>query len=153
MIEVLEDVVSADGKNTKKIKKRIGKGIGIISEITNILEKTTLGENYFTTALLLRESLFLNDILTNSEVWYGLTKQDIEDLDVLLLRKFLNTKISVPTESLYLELVCLNINTIIMARRNQLPPLLGYKEKKKKYCPKFSKLSGNTVPQEIGVNK
>ena len=59
MIEVLEDVVSADGKNTKKIKKRIGKGIGIISEITNILEKTTLGENYFTTALLLRESLFL----------------------------------------------------------------------------------------------
>ena len=52
MIEVLEDVVSADGKNTKKIKKRIGKGIGIISEITNILEKTTLGENYFTTGLV-----------------------------------------------------------------------------------------------------
>ena len=87
------------------------------------------------------------------QVWYGLTKQDIEDLEVLLLRKFLNTKISVPTESLYLELVCLNINTIIMALRNQHPPLLGYKEKKKKYCPKFFKLSGNTVPQEIGVNK
>ena len=62
----LGDVISDDGKNMKNIKKRISKGLGIISEIMNILEKVTLGKHYFTTAVLLRESLFLNGILTNS---------------------------------------------------------------------------------------
>ena len=86
----------------------------------NILEKVTLGEFYFSTAILLRESMFLNGILTNAEIWYGLTKSDmkeLEDLDISLLRKILNSKCSVPAEALYLELGCLNINTIIKARR------------------------------------
>ena len=125
MVEVdfdtyLGDIVSGDGKNSKNVKKRISKGIGIISDIMNILEKVTFGEHYYSTALLLRESLFINGILTNAEVWYGLTKDEVkefENLDCLLLRKILNTKSSVPSESLYLELGCLNIETIIKARR------------------------------------
>ena len=86
----------------------------------NILEKITLGEYYFSTAILLRESMFVNGILTNAEIWYGLTKAEVgelEDLDEQLLRRILNTKYSVPAECLYLELGCLNISTIIKARR------------------------------------
>ena len=78
-------------KNSKNIKKRISKGLGIISDITNILEKVTLGEYYFSTAILLRESMFVNGILTNAEIWYGLTKAEVgelEDLDEQLLRKY-----------------------------------------------------------------
>ena len=66
------------------------KGLGIIAEMMNILEKVTLGQHYFTTAVLLRESLFLNGILTNSEIWYGLSNSEIkefENLDHILLRK------------------------------------------------------------------
>ena len=58
----LGDIISGDGKHGKTIKKRLGKGMGIISEIMNILEKVTLGEFYFSTAILLRESMFLNGI-------------------------------------------------------------------------------------------
>ena len=125
MIQVTEDsylgdIISGDGKNSKTIAKRISKGLGIISEIMNILEKVTLGEFYFPTALLLRESMFLNGILTNAEIWYGLSNAEIkelEDLDVSLLRKILKTKFSIPAEVLYLELGCLNITTILKARR------------------------------------
>ena len=69
---------------------------------------------------MLRESLFLNSILTNCDVWVGLTKsevEELEDLDLVLLRKFLQTPFSVPVEAIYLELGCLNVETIIKSRR------------------------------------
>ena len=116
----LGDIISADGKNYKTIKDRVGRGIGKISDILNILEKVTLGEHFFKTAILLRESMFLNSVLSSSEIWYGLSKtniQDLEDLDASLLRKILNAPISVPIEALYLELGLLNIENIIKARR------------------------------------
>ena len=77
----------------EKATKRVGKGMGIISNIMNILEKVTLGEHYFSTAILLRDSLFINSILTNANIWYGMTKsemKELSDLDSLLLRKILN---------------------------------------------------------------
>ena len=64
--------------------------------------------------------MFLNGILTNSEIWYGLNKNEIEqleDLDKDLLRKIMKTPISTPSESMFLELGCLDIGTIIKARR------------------------------------
>ena len=81
MVEVdhdtyLGDIVTADGKNTMNIKKRISKGIGIISDIMNILERVTFGEYYFKIAMVLRESKFINGILTNTEIWYGLTEAE-----------------------------------------------------------------------------
>ena len=86
----------------------------------NILEKVTLGRHYYETALLLRESIFLNGILTNVESWHGLSSAQIyqlETVDKLLLRKLLNTPVSTPTEAIYLELGILSIGTIIKARR------------------------------------
>merc|ERR1711888_534910 len=82
MLEVSEDVylgdtISADGKNAKNIRNRIARGTGIVCEIMNILNTVTLGEHYFATAMLLRESLFLNSILTSAEIWYGLRNEEI----------------------------------------------------------------------------
>jgi hypothetical protein len=68
----------------------------------------------------LRESMFLNGILTNSEIWYGLKKSEIEQLENLdkdLMRKIMNTPISTPSESMYLELGCIDIETVIKSRR------------------------------------
>ena len=39
----LGDILSADGKNTKNIKSRISKGIGIISQIIHILDEISFG--------------------------------------------------------------------------------------------------------------
>ena len=83
----LGDIISADGSN-KNVKNRIKKGHGKINDILTILEKTSLGYYYFKIALLLRESMFLNSILTNSDIWVGLTKSEIEEfenLDLMLL--------------------------------------------------------------------
>ena len=82
--------ISGDGRNTRNIKKRVGKGLGIITQIINLLNMINLGEYYCETVILLRESVFLNGILTNAEIWYSLTREEIkelEDLDLTLLRK------------------------------------------------------------------
>ena len=64
----LGDIVSNDGKNTKNINNRIGRGIGKINDILNILSKFPLVKFYFKTALMLRESLILNSVLTNADI-------------------------------------------------------------------------------------
>ena len=128
----LGDIIASNGKNTKNIANRIQKGHGKITEIMTMLETTPLGPHYFKTALLLRESLFLNSILTNADIWVGVTSDEIkqfEDLDLIFLRKFLKTPFSVPAEAVYLELGCINIGTMIKARRcNYLHYLVKQRE-------------------------
>ena len=100
-------MISSDGKNRKNVDKRISNGLGIISQITNLLEVVSFGHHYIEIALLLRESMLINGILHNAEVWYGLTKSeiaDLEDLDRLLMRRILKAPISTPKEALYLEI-------------------------------------------------
>ena len=70
----LGDIISGDGKNTKNIQNRIAKGLGKISSITDLLNKICLGPFYFQVALLLRESMFINGILINAEVWHNVKK-------------------------------------------------------------------------------
>ena len=85
-----------------------------------MLEKVTLGHHYFKIAMLLRERLFLNGILTNSEVWYGMKKSEIKELealDKLLLRSILETPVTTPMEAMQLELGIMSISTLIKARR------------------------------------
>ena len=79
----LGDIISEDGKNTKNIKNRISKGVGIISQIMTMLESVTLGEHFFSTSVLLRESKFLNGILTNCDIWYGFNSAVIDEFEKL----------------------------------------------------------------------
>ena len=128
----LGDIISSDGSNNLNIQSRVSKGQGLITQIMNILEKVTLGSHYFQVAMLLRESIFMNGILTNAEVWYGLSAKQVgqlESVDKLLLRKLLNTPVSTPSEGMQLELGILSINTVIKARRiNFLHYLLNTSE-------------------------
>ena len=71
------DVVSRDGSNLKNVRSRVGKGIGIISQIMSILETVSFRKYYFQIAMTLRETMFLNGILTNAEIWYNLKKSGI----------------------------------------------------------------------------
>ena len=116
----LGDILSADGKNSANLKDRIGKGLGIISEIMSILDSISFGFQYFRIFNLLRESMFINGILTNTEVWYGVGKTEfgeLEELDRMLIRRALKCQVSTPKESYYLELGLLPIQHIIKARR------------------------------------
>ena len=116
----LGDVVSGDGSNKLNIANRVSKGQGKIAEIISMIDSISLGKHYFKIALLLRESIFLSSIVTNSEVWYRLTKSEIEDLESVdrsLLKRILAVPNSTPTAALYLETGCIRIGTILKARR------------------------------------
>ena len=116
----LGDLISSDGKNKKNIDKRISKGLGIITQIMNLLDIISFGSHYIEIALLLRESMFINGVLFNAEVWYGLTKAEVgefEKLDRLLLRRILGTPVSTPQEAMYLELGIIPIGMVIKVRR------------------------------------
>ena len=123
----LGDIISNDGSNSKNIKSRVGKGLGIISQIMNILETVSFGRYYFQIAMTLRESMFLN-----AEIWYNIKKTEIEELEELdrcLLRKIFSTQISCPKEALFLESGAISIGTIIKSRRlNYLHYLVKEKE-------------------------
>ena len=116
----LGDIIQQDGKNTSNIKNRVKKGIGIVSKIMDMLNTVTYGEKYFETAATLREAELINGMLTNAEVWYGVSQtelNELEEVDKLLLRRILNAPSSVCIESLYLELGLTPINIIIKAMR------------------------------------
>ena len=137
----LGDVVRADGKNSSNIQARVSKGLGIVSQIMTILETVSFGEKFYNIALSLREAMFLNGILTNADVWYNVTKSDIEELEIvdrLLLRRILAVPESTCIEALYLETGCLDIATVMKAKRvNYLHYLL--KENEETMLYKFFK--------------
>ena len=107
-------------KNKHNIEARVSKGLGIVSQIMDILKCVRFGAHYFEIALTLRESIMINGMLTNCEVWYGLTDNEVgqlEEVDRLLLRRILNVAASCPVETLYLELGCVPLRIVIKSRR------------------------------------
>ena len=85
-----------------------------------MIENISLGKHFFKIAILLRDTLFLSSILTNSEVWYNITAGEIEELEMIdrtLLRRIFSVPKSTPSAGIYLETGCMRIGTIIKARR------------------------------------
>ena len=116
----LGDILSNDGRNIKNIKSRVNKGKGIINRIMTKLEAIPFGKYYFETAVILRDSLLVSSMLSNSEAWYNVTEAELnllETVDHMLLRKILKTPKSTPKEILYLELGCMPFRDIIRKRR------------------------------------
>ena len=76
----------------------------------------------------MRNAMFLNGILTNSEVWYGLNSShltELEEVDEYLLRKILNVHSKTAIEMIYLETGTIPIRYIIKSRRlSYLPHIL-----------------------------
>ena len=113
-------LICADGSNEKNIKARRAKGFGIVDQIISMLNDICFGPHVFQVAMVLRSSLFINSILFNSEVWYGITKAEIETLETVdnfLLKKILDAPCTTPTPMLYLELGCVPIRFILISRR------------------------------------
>ena len=103
----LGTIISADGKNTKDIDAKVAKAQGLIKQLKSNLEEMCFGSFLFEVAVILRDSIFINGIMTNLEASYGLTETDIENLekcDEQLLRLILECPATTPKEMLYLEL-------------------------------------------------
>ena len=77
----LGDTIRDDGKNDSNIRNRVNKGLGIVTKIMDILKTVTYGEKYFEIAATLREAELINGILTNADVWYGVSKSQMDELE------------------------------------------------------------------------
>ena len=103
----LGDFISEKGTDNETIEQRSKKAIGIITQIFSILSSISLESFHFDIAIVLRESLFVNIILMNAEVWHNVKLKHIlslEKLDLNLLRKILNAHPQTPLETFFLQL-------------------------------------------------
>ena len=95
----LGDKVCSSGSNYLNINNKVNQGIGAVSQILSMLNKVSLGHNYFEIALIMKESMLVSKMLSSSEVWYNVTKDQytkLERIDELYLRRIFNVSISVP---------------------------------------------------------
>ena len=116
----LGDIISSNGKNSQNIESRVAKGLGIVSQILDLLKTVSFGIHFFEIAASLREAMLVNGLLTNCEVWHGITEGEVsklEEVDRLLLRQVFQVASSCPTEALYLELGCIPLGLVIKSRR------------------------------------
>ena len=72
----LGDLISSSGKEKQNLITRKEKGFGIVTEILSILEEVPLGKFKIQIALVLRQAMFLNGILFNSEAWHNVSEKD-----------------------------------------------------------------------------
>ena len=116
----LEDVINSHGTIDDTISQRKNKSIGIVNQVFGILESVSLGFCYMEIALILREAMLVNGILTNAEVWYKLTEKNLttlESADLCLFRKIFGANQKKATELFYLETGKMPLRYVISKRR------------------------------------
>ena len=65
----LGDALQSNGKNEMNINERMNRGRGALNRICQLLEDLCLGSYYFEVANILKDSLLLSSLLSNSESW------------------------------------------------------------------------------------
>ena len=78
------DIITGDGKNYKNINSRRSRGYGIAGDILAILDEVPFGIYKVEAGIIMRNSMLINSMLSNSEVWYGLNETEIAKLEDLI---------------------------------------------------------------------
>ena len=116
----LGDKIDMSGRIKPTILSRILKGYGAISNILAITNEVPLAHWRIEAGLKLRQAMFLNGTLFNSEAWQGISPGEIEMIEKVdedLLRGLLKAHSKIPLEALYLETGCIPVRFIIKSRR------------------------------------
>ena len=125
----LGDIIHKSGKVTTNLAERRVKAAASSSIIRAILQDIPLGKYRTEIGLELRQAMFINSVLYNSETWHGLKPTDITELELIdkqLLRFICKAHAKTPVEFLYLETGALPISFIISSRRlNYLHTILN----------------------------
>ena len=72
----------------QKKEKKKNRGLGAVNQIQQLLDDLCLGDYHFEAANILRNSLLLSSLLSNSETWYDVTKKEISELESVNEGKF-----------------------------------------------------------------
>ena len=77
----LGDFISSDGKLDATIHDRIRRAYSYLSEIRALLTDMPFGKWRIQIGLLLRDAMFVNGILFNSEAWHAIKPKHMEELE------------------------------------------------------------------------
>ena len=116
----LGDILSTSGTLDATIENRRQKGVGVCSQIIGMVNGLSLGHYYFKISFLYRNTMLINGILTNAEVWYPVSETQIgilENVDLMLIRKLVKGHSKTAKEAFFLESGLLPIKFICMKRR------------------------------------
>ena len=116
----LGDIFHKSGKAKFNIIERQNKAYAILAEIRAILEDVPLGKYRTEVGLHLRQAMFINGVLFNSEVWPELSATDlamISNADHRLIRTICQAHSKTPIEFLYMETAAQPLQYIISSRR------------------------------------
>ena len=116
----LGQIISSDSKNTANITKLRNKGIGLKNKVIQMLNTMPGGIYHFEISVIFRNAYIISSMLSNSEVWYGITKAEIrllEQVDEQFTRELFECSNHVATELLYLDLGLTPISFIIKSRK------------------------------------
>ena len=119
-ITYLGDISNISGDINDTVSARGMKAVGINSQISSLLSSISLGMFHFEIALVLRESLLINAILTNSESWYFVSQKNLECFEaanIRMLRNCFNSHPNTVREAYYLECGKNQIRYILSKRR------------------------------------
>ena len=94
-----------------------------------ILNAIPFGKYQTEAGIYMRNGMLINGMLTNSEIWYGITTDELkqlESVDEYLLRKILRGHSKTSIELIYLETGTIPIRYLLKARRiNYLRTILN----------------------------
>ena len=79
----LGDIIHKSGKLSAILADRHAKAVASLSVIRAILQDIPLGKYKVEIGLELRQALFINSVLFNSENWHGLKKTDTANIDII----------------------------------------------------------------------
>ena len=113
-------IISSDGKNDLDCQERYHQGIGSANQILSILNAAAFNKTYFQSALLFRNSMMINSMLSGVEALHNLTESNIKSIeacDTYLMKQLFNTGKCTPIISYYLETGAILPRFIIIGRR------------------------------------
>ena len=102
----LGDIIMRTGSNENNIEQRKITGLAAINQIMSMLNLTSLGHFYFEIALILRDTILISKLEFNSEIWYNVSKKQIEKLqqiDETYLRKIFDVTKTAPKVGIYID--------------------------------------------------
>ena len=114
------DLFHSSGKVKHNLLERTSKAHAILAEIRAILTDVPLGKYRTEIGLQLRQAMFINGLLFNSEVWQGAGSSDIkclENVDHQLMRVICNGHAKTPLEFMYMETAAQPLKYYIASRR------------------------------------
>ena len=116
----LGDYISHDGKHDNTHKDRTLRAYSYLSEIRALLSDMPFGKRRLQIGLMLRDAMFINGVLFNSEAWHSVQLKHLEELEVIdrsLLRFIIGSHSKTPSEMLYLETSTIPLRYVISIRR------------------------------------